>query len=198
MNKNRVEAFIDAIIAIVLTVLILEIKVPEQPSLTLFFNEWRIAFSYLMTFILVMFSWYIQHQMFVSVKQIKLGGFIGISLWLFVLSFLPITTSFVGRFPNYWGAELIYIVQNLLWLLTAQLMSYLIQRDNPNVAEINNFRKRQAGPFMVIANICWVLIAMVGIFFVPVIGMLTPVVTVLIQVVSNKIASYRLLHNGEH
>ncbi|MGV0167474.1 TMEM175 family protein [Furfurilactobacillus sp. WILCCON 0119] len=68
MNKSRVEAFIDAIIAIVLTVLILEIKVPEEASLTLLFSEWRMAFSYLMTFILVMFSWYIQHQMFISIK----------------------------------------------------------------------------------------------------------------------------------
>lgn len=142
MNKSRVEAFIDAIIAIVLTVLILEIKVPDEPSLKMFFSEWRMAFSYLMTFILVMFSWYVQHGMFLAIKRVKLGGFIGVCVWLFVLSFLPVTTAFVGRFPSYWGAELVYLMVALLWLLSAQLMSFLIIRENQDVPEMKEFIKR--------------------------------------------------------
>ncbi|MGV0167473.1 hypothetical protein ACRYI5_02595 [Furfurilactobacillus sp. WILCCON 0119] len=110
---------------------------------------------------------------------------------MFVLSFLPVTTSFVGRFPEYWGAELVYIAENLLWLLAAQLMSYLIRRDNPAETDVAGFQERQAGPFMVIANVCWCVIAITALTVVPEIGVLTPIVTVLVQVVSNKLANRR-------
>ncbi len=186
MNKSRVEAFIDAIIAIVLTVLILEIKVPNEPSLKLFFGEWRMAFSYLMTFILVMFSWYVQHGMFLRIKRVQLGGFIGVCVWLFVLSFLPVTTAFVGRFPRYWGAELVYLITGLIWLFSAQFMSWLIIRENQDVPEMKEFVKRQAGSVMLWSNIAWTIFASAAIFVVPEVGVLTPVVTVIIQVFSNQ------------
>ncbi|MCF6160239.1 MAG: TMEM175 family protein [Furfurilactobacillus sp.] len=192
MNKSRVEAFIDAIIAIVLTVLILEIKVPDEPSLKMFFSEWRMAFSYLMTFILVMFSWYVQHGMFLAIKRVKLGGFIGVCVWLFVLSFLPVTTAFVGRYPSYWGAELVYLMVALLWLLSAQLMSFLIIRENRDVPEMKEFIRRQAGSVMLTSNIIWTVVATALIFVIPEIGMLTPIVTVIIQIISNRHQSRQL------
>ncbi|WP_099974017.1 TMEM175 family protein [Lactobacillus terrae] len=191
MNKSRVEAFVDAIIAIVLTVLILEIKVPEEPSLKLLFGEWQMAFSYLMTFILVMFSWYVQHEMFIAIKWINVGGFIGVCTWLFCLSFLPIATSFVGHFPEYWGAELVYVVTCLIWLFSARFMSYMLRRDNKDVKELDDFSERQAGKFMLISNLVWTLFAIVGLFFIPYVGLLTPLMTVLIQVLSNIIVKRR-------
>ncbi|GEP19863.1 TMEM175 family protein [Pediococcus argentinicus] len=185
MNKGRVEAFIDAIIAIVLTVLILEIKVPDRPSLTAFFGEWRMAFSYLMTFILVMFSWYVQHEVFVLIKRVKLGGFIGICIWLFILSFLPLTTAFEGRFPSYWGADLIYLAMNWIWLISARLMGYLLIRDNPDAKGLSSLSTRQGGVFMLVANTVWCFFAAALAFYMPFLGILTPIVTVIIQVISN-------------
>lgn len=146
MNKNRVEAFIDAIVAIVLTVLILEIKVPDEPNLAVFFSEWRMAFSYLMTFILVMFSWYVQHTMFLEINRVGLRGFIGICTWLFFLSFLPLTTSFVGRFPTYWGAEMVYLVENLIWLLSARFMTYMLYMDNRSDDSLRHFMRGARQP----------------------------------------------------
>lgn len=196
MNKSRVEAFIDAIIAIVLTVLILEIHVPARPSLQVFFSEWRMAFSYLMTFILVMFSWYVQHGMFLTIKRVKLPGFIGISIWLFFLSFLPVTTSFVGRFPQYWGAELVYIVENIIWLLSAQLMAYLLSRDNQDVPGLAAFTQRQGGRYMLIGNGLWDVIAIAGIFVLPEIGVLTPIATVVVQIIADRLHRRRLAKLG--
>ena len=56
MNKTRIEAFIDAILAIILTVLVLEFHTPTRPSLLDLLSEWRTFASYTATFVLIIFT----------------------------------------------------------------------------------------------------------------------------------------------
>lgn len=56
MNKSRLEAFTDAIIAIAATIMVLELDVPKQPTFAGLLEEWQTLLAYIVSFI---FIWWI-------------------------------------------------------------------------------------------------------------------------------------------
>ena len=97
MEKNRLEAFSDGVIAIIITIMVLELKVPEhaegiadlKPLLP-------VLLSYLLSFIYVGIYWNNHHHMFHSTRHVT-GGILWANLHLlFWLSLFPFTTAWVG------------------------------------------------------------------------------------------------------
>ena len=96
MNKNRLEAFSDGVLAIIITIMILEIKVPEDDSFESLEPLIPVILSYVLSFAYVGIYWNNHHHMFQVV--IKVNGSI---LWgnlflLFWLSLIPFGTSWIG------------------------------------------------------------------------------------------------------
>lgn len=96
MNKNRLEAFSDGVLAIIITIMILEIKVPEDDSFESLKPLIPVILSYVLSFVYVGIYWNNHHHMFQVIK--KVSGFI---LWsnlflLFLLSLIPFGTSWIG------------------------------------------------------------------------------------------------------
>ena len=102
MSKNRVEAFSDGVFAIVITLLILDIRVPEvdysQLSASLVAVLPRI-FAYVISFGVIGVYWLAHHQSLQLVG--KLNGFlIWLNLiYLLAVSFMPFPTALLGRYP---------------------------------------------------------------------------------------------------
>jgi uncharacterized membrane protein len=97
MGKGRIEAFSDGVLAIIITIMVLELKVPHGSELKDLLPLWPIALSYLLSFINVGIYWNNHHHMFQAVKSI--GGNV---LWanlglLFWLSLVPFTTDWMGE-----------------------------------------------------------------------------------------------------
>jgi len=61
MNKGRVEAFTDAVIAIALTIMVLEFKTPEEPTFTALMANWSYLVAYLISFLFIGVAWYNHH-----------------------------------------------------------------------------------------------------------------------------------------
>ena len=61
MNKNRLESFSDGVIAIILTIMVLELKVPKEPTLEALGQLWPVYFAYLLSFGNVFMMW-VSHQ----------------------------------------------------------------------------------------------------------------------------------------
>lgn len=121
MKKNRLEAFTDAIVPIIMTVLILELNPPEKLSWHGFWGIREELMSYAISFFLLAIVWGNHHHMFLLVKSID--GFV---IWsntvlLFFLSFVPFTTAVVDNDPNsLFGSQLytlLFICINLSWNL---------------------------------------------------------------------------------
>ena len=104
-DKKRFEAFIDAIIAILLTILVLEIKIPENKienastyeqvrSLT------PSIISYLASFMLIVGFWIDYHFLFVNITTITKRFVILNMLFIFSISFAPFVTAFAGKHYN--------------------------------------------------------------------------------------------------
>ncbi|MBY0413229.1 MAG: TMEM175 family protein [Bdellovibrionales bacterium] len=97
MSKGRLEAFSDGVLAIIITIMILEIKVPHDAELSSLFPLIPTFFSYILSFIYVGIYWSNHHHLFQLVKHVN-----GPVLWannhlLFWLSMLPFVTAWSGE-----------------------------------------------------------------------------------------------------
>ena len=97
MGKGRLEAFSDGVMAIIITIMVLELKAPHGADLASIKPLIPIAISYLLSFIYVGIYWNNHHHMFQATQ--KVGGAV---LWanlhlLFWLSLFPFVTDWMGQ-----------------------------------------------------------------------------------------------------
>ena len=97
MEKNRLEAFSDGVIAIIITIMVLELHVPAHADgLADLRPLIPVLWSYLLSFIYVGIYWNNHHHMFQSTEKVT-GGILWANLHLlFWLSLFPFTTAWVG------------------------------------------------------------------------------------------------------
>lgn len=103
MNKARLETFSDGVFAIVITLLVLNIAIPEvaysELPITLI-KLWPKILAYAMSFALIGLYWIGHHFYFDRIKQVD-GNFVGLNMLLLLLiSIMPFPTILLGRFPN--------------------------------------------------------------------------------------------------
>ncbi|TAL06129.1 MAG: DUF1211 domain-containing protein [Verrucomicrobia bacterium] len=97
MEKNRLEAFSDGVLAIIITIMVLELKVPHGDDLTAIKERLPVFLSYVLSFIYVGIYWNNHHHMLHSAKHVS-GGILWANLHLlFWLSLFPVTTAWAGE-----------------------------------------------------------------------------------------------------
>lgn len=97
MNKGRMEAFSDGVLAIIITIMVLEIKVPHGSALSDLLPLIPVFLSYVLSFIYLGIYWNNHHHMMHTVKKVT-----GTILWanlhlLFWLSLVPFVTGWMGE-----------------------------------------------------------------------------------------------------
>ncbi len=100
MNKSRLEAFSDGVLAIVLTIMVLELKVPHGDDLDALTHLIPVFLGYLLSFIYVGIYWNNHHHLLHVTRRID-----GRVMWanlhlLFWLSLVPVVTGWVGEHPR--------------------------------------------------------------------------------------------------
>lgn len=96
MNKNRLEAFSDGVLAIIITIMILEIKVPAASSFESLKPLVPVFLSYILSFVYVGIYWNNHHHMLQVVKKVNGSILWGNLFLLFWLSLIPFGTSWIG------------------------------------------------------------------------------------------------------
>lgn len=97
MSKTRLEAFSDGVIAIIITIMVLELHVPHTDQLEGLLPLTPIFLSYLLSFIFLGIYWSNHHHLFQAVKHVK-GGVLWANLHLlFWLSLTPFVTAWMGE-----------------------------------------------------------------------------------------------------
>ena len=98
MEKNRLEAFSDGVLAIIITIMVLELKPkPDADALADLKDLLPVFLSYVLSFIYVGIYWNNHHHMFHSTRHVT-GGILWANLHLlFWLSLFPFTTAWVGE-----------------------------------------------------------------------------------------------------
>lgn len=126
MEKGRLESFTDAVIAIVMTILILGIGIPKGNTLH---DLWQLKehfVAYILTFFLLGVTWHNHHHMFQISEKIN-----GRVLWmntfmLFGMSFLPFATNWVGANLAAFVPELFYGIAFLIFNIGYALVAWAI------------------------------------------------------------------------
>jgi uncharacterized membrane protein len=97
MSRGRLEAFSDGVLAIIITIMVLELVPPHEPTLEALTGLWPVFLSYVLSFVVVGIYWTNHHHLFQAVLAVN-----GQVLWanlhlLFWLSLLPFATGWMGE-----------------------------------------------------------------------------------------------------
>ena len=97
MNSSRLEAFSDGVLAIIITIMVLEMKVPHGTDLEALTPLLPVFLSYILSFIYIGIYWNNHHHMMHAVEKVS-GGILWANLHLlFWLSLIPFVTGWVGE-----------------------------------------------------------------------------------------------------
>jgi len=97
MGKNRLEAFSDGVLAIIITIMVLELKVPHGADWASLSNLMPVFLSYVLSFVYVGIYWNNHHHLLHAVKHVS-GGVLWANLHLlFWLSLIPFVTGWMGE-----------------------------------------------------------------------------------------------------
>ena len=123
MSPRRLEAFSDGVLAILITIMVLELRVPHGTSLSALSPLWPIALTYALSFVYIGIYWNNHHHLLQRTSAVT-GGILWANLnLLFWLSLFPFTTGWVGE--NHF-AKTPTIVYGIVLLLAA-IAYYILQ-----------------------------------------------------------------------
>lgn len=120
LNVPRVETLGDGVFAIAMTLLVLELKVPDTNSITSSSDLWTylgkhyVSFSsFFLSFLSLGIVWVSHHTQFSYIEKVSRElTWVNVFLYLFVTLF-PFTTSLISRFPDLKAAAILYWLNNL-------------------------------------------------------------------------------------
>lgn len=133
MNKERLAAFTDAVLAIIMTILVLELEKPAQVTLA---GLWALRanfFAYTLSFFWLGLMWTTHHNNWHLVKKVTNHTVMYSLLMLFVASLFPYTTSLVASNFNNATAQVFYGIVVLGVSLSNMAISHSLKAVNPNV-----------------------------------------------------------------
>ena len=124
MGTSRLEAFSDGVLAIIITIMVLEMKVPHDPTMEALIPMAPVFLSYVLSFVYVGIYWNNHHHMLHAARKVS-----GTVLWanlhlLFWLSLLPFATGWMGE--NHFAAIPTALYGTIL--LAAAIAFWLLQQ----------------------------------------------------------------------
>jgi uncharacterized membrane protein len=136
MGTNRIEAFSDGVIAVIITVMVLELKVPRDTALTSLLSLAPQFLSYLLSFLVVAIMWVNHHHMLHAARHADARLLWANNNLLFWMSLVPFVTAYMGNNPRDPRAVALYgAVLSFCSLAFAFLRAVIARhhRDNPEM-----------------------------------------------------------------
>lgn len=157
MGKERLLAFSDGVIAIIITIMVLEIHAPAEPSFAALREEWPVFLAYVLSFLYIGIYWNNHHHLLFAAERVN-----GAILWanlalLFFLSLVPVATAWLGR-TNFAAAPTAFYGMTLLAPAIAYyiLQGLLLRAAGPGsllAAALKSDWKGKLSPFVYVAAI---------------------------------------------
>ncbi len=176
MGKGRMEAFSDGVIAVIITVMVLELKVPLGGELKDLAPLWPVFLTYILSFVNVGIYWNNHHHMLQAVRSVN-----GSILWanlhlLFWLSVMPFATAWMSEHPLEKGPVAVYglmlLMNGVAYSILARL---LIRHEGPDSPLAKAFGEDKKGN----VSIAFYLAGLALSFFVPALSLVLYVIVVL-------------------
>jgi uncharacterized membrane protein len=136
MSPKRLEAFSDAVIAIIITIMVLELRPPDGAGFDGLRPLIPKAFAYLLSFVLIAIYWNNHHHLFKLVERID-----GAVMWsnmalLFSLSLIPFATAWFGENPGTLAPVVVYIAVQLFCATSYFVMTRAVLRIHSSESQL--------------------------------------------------------------
>lgn len=138
MNTNRFETFFDAILAIIITVLVLKLTQPSAPTLDAILVLNARFITYAICFLVIFIIWYDNHNVFQVVEEIDNKVVSIYALQIFAISLLPYFATWLAFEINSVAAETMFGLDFLAIDIFYILSSYAIHQANPYNPDLGN------------------------------------------------------------
>jgi uncharacterized membrane protein len=157
MRRGRLEAFSDGVLAIVITIMVLEMKVPHGTDWTVLSELWPVFLSYILSFIYIGIYWNNHHHLVSTIEHVN-----GAIMWtnlhlLFWLTIVPFVTGWMGE--NHFAPipTMLYGVALLMaafayWVFQGRVLAAL-PPDSPVRHEIGKDLKGKLSPLIYLTGI---------------------------------------------
>lgn len=131
---SRVEAFSDGVIAIIVTIMVLELKAPEEPEISALWKLWPTFLAYVLSYAYVAIYWVNHHRLFGHARHVT-GGLLWANIaLLFALSLVPFSTAYLGEHHFGRDAAVLYLLTLLLPALAYAALQQAIMAGGPCTA----------------------------------------------------------------
>lgn len=153
MDTNRFETFMDAVLAIIITVLVLKLSQPSEATWGAILNLNMRYITYFICFLIIFTTWYNDHLLFMMVDQINNSVVFVYGILIFMISIIPYFASWVSLNPASIPAETMFGLLFLAINICYALSSYLIIHANPyneQIKQINLKDYRRYIPILII------------------------------------------------
>lgn len=146
MPKNRLEVFTDAVIAIIMTILVLELHEPNGDTWEALAALGYRFFIYIVSFIILAIYWNNHHHLFQVVHKINGRVLWANSFFAFALSLFPFATSWISEYINSLAPEMTYgfvtLTANIAYyILAKELVKANKGHEKALKAMLNNYKK---------------------------------------------------------
>lgn len=168
MTKARLEAFSDGVIAIIITIMVLELKVPHDASWHELEKLWPQFISYIFSFVALGIYWANHHHLLHTIKEVR-GGILWANLHLlFWLSLIPFATAWMGE--NNFSRNTVIVYASLANIsgLAYYILLLVIKKCNPDNKALQEVLNKQSRKGL-LSNLLY-LLAVVAAFFHPAIS----------------------------
>jgi uncharacterized membrane protein len=142
VTTDRLEAFSDGVMAIIITIMVLALKVPDEPTFAALGGSATSLLTYLLSFVYVGIYWNNHHHFFHLVQRVG-GGVLWANLaLLFCLSLLPFTTAWMDESGFASAPVMVYGVNLLICALAWYVMQFAVFRTEGRAS----LARRAVGP----------------------------------------------------
>lgn len=184
MNKNRLEAFSDGVIAIIITIMVLEIKIPHTTDWGEILSLYPIFFSYALSFLFVGIYWINHHHLVHTIKKVNFKILWANNLLLFFLSLIPWTTGLMGENHFDKNSVIIYTVLCLLPAIAFGILSkIIINSDEENLETKRILKEMKLKEYL--SQVFYVL-AILFSFFYPLVSLALIFLVTCVWIIPNK------------
>ncbi|RLA61417.1 MAG: hypothetical protein DRQ89_11305 [Epsilonproteobacteria bacterium] len=164
MERNRLEAFSDGVIAIIITILVLELNIPKESNWAALFPVAPVFGVYILSFIYLGIYWNNHHHMFQTVKKIN-GKILWANLnFLFWLSTIPFVTGWMGESHFAKAPTTLYGIVLLLCALSYTILqSVIIKKQGEESLLLKAIKKDSKGKATALLYLFGIVLS----FFIP-------------------------------
>lgn len=180
MGKNRLEAFSDGVLAIIITIMVLELHAPDEPGLDALWHLWPTMFAYVLSYNYIAIYWVNHHRLFGHARTVTNALVWSNIVLLFSLSVLPFTTAYMGKHFLDAGATALYAFSLVFPALAYLWLQKVIARTGSQSALAKSYH-RATGRKALFGAALYGSAAIIG-WWLPVVGVTIPALVALMWI----------------